>query len=324
MTGIAQTAAAPLAPTSTQEVVEAIAKPPQSQWHLMWLAFRDHRAAYLSLWVLLGIAVGCIVLPFLLPWSPTQIDYSLVSASAPSARHPLGTDMIGRDVLARLLSAGRISLLIGFMVAIFSGTVGATVGITAGFIGGKTDERIMWFVSILMTIPSLPILIAMSSVVSSSNSAAGKLLATIPPEWRIILVMSLLGWMAISRVVRSKVIALRGQEFVEASIALGASPLRLMLVHILPNTVSVLTVFVTFAVSTAILWESALSFLGVGVMPPTATWGNMLLDARDIFTAVHYWWLAWFPALMILVTVLTVNFVGDGLRDAFDPKSAGK
>jgi peptide/nickel transport system permease protein len=183
------------------------------------------------------------------------------------------------------------------------------------------DARLGWVVDILMTIPSLPLLIAMSSVVNTEGSRAGDVIGKLPPEWRIILIMSVLGWMSISRVVRSQVVSLRRREFVEASIALGARDRRVMLVHILPNTISVLAVFTTLAVAGAILGESTLSFLGLGVALPTPSWGNMLLDARDVFTAVQYWWLAWFPAGLILVSVLCVNFIGDGLRDAFDPST---
>lgn len=293
----------------------------RTQWKIFRDSFAEHRAALVSLFVLATLSLACVVLPALLPWTATQVDFGLLTAAGPSASHPLGTDAIGRDVLARLASAGRISLLIGLMVALISATIGASVGICAGYFGGKVEDRLMWVVNVLMTIPSLPLLIALSSVAASEQGAAAAIFKAVPPEWRIITIMSLLGWMGISRVVRSQVISLRNQEFVEAATALGASHWRIMLVHILPNTVSVLAVFTTLAVSTAILGESALSFLGMGVQPPTATWGNMLLDAKDVFTVVNYWWLAWFPAMAILVTVLCVNFIGDGLRDAFDPKS---
>ena len=293
----------------------------RGQWQVFRENFKEHRAALVSLWVLVAMTLACIVLPMVLPWSPTDLDYDVLSATSPSMAHPLGTDKLGRDVLSRLVSAGRVSLLIGLMVALISATIGAGVGICAGYFGGKTDERLMWVVNVLMTVPSLPLLIAMSSVAASENSKAATVFKAVPPEWRIIIIMSLLGWMAISRVVRSQVITLRKQEFVEAAIALGGSHSRIMVMHILPNTVSVLAVFTTLAVSTAIMGESALSFLGLGVALPTATWGNMLLEARDVFTAVQYWWLTWFPAGAILVTVLTVNFIGDGLRDAFDPAS---
>jgi peptide/nickel transport system permease protein len=295
--------------------------PERSQLRTTWDAFSAHLPARISLFIMLGMTVACIALPWVLPWSANELDYDLLAATSPSAAHPLGTDKIGRDVLARLASAGRISLLIGMSVALISASAGALVGTVQGFYGGKVDTRLGWIVDILMTIPSLPLLIAMASVVNSEGSRAGELLGKLPPQWRIILIMSVLGWMSISRVVRSQVVSLRRREFVEASIALGATDRRVMVVHILPNTISVLAVFTTLAVAGAILGESTLSFLGVGVTLPTPSWGNMLLDARDVFTAVQYWWLAWFPAGMILLSVLCVNFIGDGLRDAFDPSS---
>ncbi len=294
----------------------------RSQARAVWDSFRAHTPALVSLYVMALLTTACIALPWVLPWTSTEIDYAVLAATPPSAAHPLGTDMLGRDVLARLLEAGRISLLIGLAVAVLSASMGAFIGTVQGFYGGAIDSRLGWVVNILMTIPSLPLLIAMSSVVNSEGSAAGDLLGAIPTQWRIILIMSILGWMPISRVVRSQVVSLRRREFVEASVALGASDKRVMVVHILPNTISVLAVFTTLAVATAILSESTLSFLGLGVVLPTPSWGNMLLDAKDVFTAVNYWWLAWFPATLILVCVLCVNFIGDGLRDAFDPSRA--
>jgi len=305
-------------PAVAAEQIQSEARGPFGEFVLN---FREHRAAWISTWILLAMVAICLVLPYALP-SPEALDAKLLDARAPgTGGHLLGTDTIGRDVLSRLVHAGRISLLIGLMVAVFAATIGALVGITAGYFGGKVDQVLMWIVNVLLTIPSLPLLIALSSVASSDSGAAAKIFKSVPPEWRIIVIMSVLGWMAISRVVRSQVISLRQQEFVEAAIALGGSHVRVMFVHILPNTVSVLAVFTTLTVSTAILSESTLSFLGLGVTLPTATWGNMLNDARDVFIVVQYWWLAWFPALAILVTVLCVNFIGDGMRDAFDPKA---
>ena len=284
-------------------------------------SLRSHRLAWVSLWVLVGLIGSCVFLPYLLPWSATQFDYSLLAAAAPSLRHPLGTDSLGRDELARVISAGRISLLIGFTVALISAAIGAAVGVCSGYFGGRVESLLMWVVNVLLSVPAFPLLIALSSVATSANGPAAKMLGAVPPAWRIIIIMSLVGWTGISRVVRSQVISLRKQEFVEAATALGATHRRVMLVHILPNTVSVLAVFTTLTISATIMIESSLSFLGLGVPPPGASWGNMLLEARDAFTAVHYWWLTWTPALMILVTVLCVNFLGDGLRDAFDPKA---
>jgi peptide/nickel transport system permease protein len=299
----------------------ALRGPERSAWLTVWDNFATHKPALLSLIVMSVLIISCIALPWVLPWGPTDVDWRIIAATPPSSAHPLGTDKLGRDMLARLMSAGRISLMIGLSVAFISATVGATIGTVQGYFGGATDRRLGWIVDILMTIPSLPLLIALSSIAQSPDSSIGRALGHVAPQWRMVFVMCLLGWMAISRVVRSQVVSLRKREFVEASIALGADARRVMLVHILPNTISVLAVFTTLAVSAAIMTESSLSFLGLGVQLPTATWGNMLLDARDVFTAVQYWWMAWFPALLILVSVLCVNFIGDGLRDAFDPKA---
>jgi peptide/nickel transport system permease protein len=286
---------------------------------MAWDAFRRNRLAFFGLCVLGAMVLSCIFLPFVLP-SPTDVDYELLSATAPSSHHLLGTDSIGRDELARLVNAGRISLLVGFMVALLSASIGSVIGLLAGYFGGLTDGALMWIVNVLMTIPALPLLMASAVLVATPESKVGAVFRTVPTQWRIIFVMSLLGWMGISRVVRSQVLSLKQQEFVEAAQALGADSRRVMFVHILPNSVSVIAVFTTLAVSGALMGESALSFLGVGVQPPTATWGNMLSEARDLFTILQYWWLTWFPALAIFITVLATNFVGDGVRDALDPK----
>ena len=321
MGGATKRAATLVRPGGAVEQAAPASADGRTQWQVFRDSFCENRAALVSVFVMGALVAFCVVAPFVIRWSPTELDYQTLSSTPPSARHLLGTDAIGRDVLARLASAGRISLLVGLMVALFSAGLGAAVGISAGYFGGKTDARLMWVVNVLMTIPSLPLMIALSSVTASATHGPALLIAKVPVQWQIIFIMSVLGWMPISRVVRSQVISLRRQEFVEAATALGSTHQRIMLVHILPNCISVLAVFTTLAVSTAILSESALSFLGLGIRPPTASWGNMLNDAHDVFTAVNYWWLAIFPALMILITVLCVNFIGDGLRDAFDPKS---
>jgi len=301
----------------------SLGAPARTQRQMTWDSFRSHRMAFIGLCTLGAIVATCVLLPFVLV-DPTAIDYKLLRATAPSGAHPFGTDPLGRDVLSRLVNAGRTSLLIGFMVAIASATVGSIVGVTAGYFGGKIDAALMWFVNVLMTIPSLPLLTAMAVLVANPDSKLGFIFGKLPQVWRIIFVFVALGWLGISRVVRSQVLSLRDQEFCEAARARGASHKRVMFLHILPNTVSVIAVFTTLAVSGAIIGESALSFLGFGVQPPDATWGNMLNDARDLFTILQYWWLTWFPALAICVTVLSVNFIGDGVRDALDPKSMKK
>ena len=305
--------------TLPKEEQDILSRPAKGQWGMFWDAFRGHKAAFIGLCIISTMIFICVFGPFVLS-DPTAIDMHLLRATAPSAAHPLGTDSIGRDVLSRLVNAGRISLLIGFAVAFFAAAVGSIVGTAAGYFGGWIDGALMWFVNVLMTIPSLPLLIAAAVLVATPDSKIGGVMKTVPTQWRIIFVMSSLGWMGISRVVRSQVLSLRNQEFVEAARALGAKHPRIMFQHILPNCVSVIAVFTTLAVSGAIMGESALSFLGVGVNPPTATWGNMLNEARDLFTILQYWWLTWFPAIAIFTTVLCVNFVGDGVRDALDPK----
>ncbi len=300
-----------------------LSTPSRTQRQMIWDAFRSHRMAFIGLCTIGAMMVICILLPFALQ-DPTAIDTDVLRATPPSLAHPFGTDQLGRDVLSRLVNAGRISLLIGVMVAIFSAIIGSVVGTAAGYFGGWVDASLMWIVNVLMTIPTIPLLTALAVLVASDTSKVGFIFGKLPSEWRIILVFVALGWLGLSRVVRSQVMSLREQEFCEAARALGAGHSRVMFVHIIPNTVSVIAVFTTLSVSGAIIGESALSFLGFGVQPPTATWGNMLNEARDLFTILQYWWLAWFPALAILITVLSVNFIGDGVRDALDPKSMKK
>jgi len=286
----------------------------------MWDTFKAHRAAYIGLWVLGIMIVVCVFGPFVLQ-DPARPDMKVLAATPPSSAHWLGTDSIGRDVLSRLVNAGRISLAIGFVVALGAALIGSVVGVMAGYFGSKIDEALMWIVNVLMTIPSLPLLMAVAVLVANPDSAVGPAIKHFPEWFRIAFVMVSLGWMGISRVVRSQVISLREQEFVEAARALGSKDTRIMFLHILPNCISVIAVFTTLAVSGAIIGESALSFLGLGVQPPTATWGNMLADGRDLFSILQYWWTVWFPALAIFITVLSVNFIGDGVRDAMDPKT---
>ncbi|MCW2949023.1 MAG: peptide transporter permease [Thermoleophilia bacterium] len=299
----------------------ALERDPPGQLATAFRTFRRDRTAYVAACILVGTAAACILLPLVLPWSAIEIDRHVAGATAPSARHWLGTDTVARDELARLLAAGRISLLIGAMVALCSVLIGALVGTVAGFIGGHIDRVLMWFVDIMLAIPPLPLLIALSVLVSSQHSPVGKLIDALPEQWRIIIVMSALGWMSISRVVRAEVMSLKRNEYIEAAAAIGGSQVRIMLRHIAPNCAPTMVVFATFGVAGSILGESFLSFLGVGVNPPTPTWGNMISESSDLFTVLRAWWLVWTPAIAILLTVLSANFVGDGLRMALDPQS---
>lgn len=276
------------------------------------------RGAFIGLLLLVA---ACVFLPFVLPWGANEIDRSgTPAAHGASLSHPLGTDGLGRDQLSRVLSAGRVSLGIGFSVAALSLVIGSCVGLVAGYFGGRVDSITMWFVNVLMSVPPLPLLIGLSVLVASPDSHVGALVRGISEPIRIVFVLASLGWMGFSRVIRAQVLSLSRQEFVEAAEAMGATHARRMFLHVLPGCMPTMVVFVTFGVSGAILGESFLSFLGVGVNPPTATWGNMLSEASELGVVLSSWWLILTPSLAILATVLVVNFLGEGLRVALDPR----
>lgn len=310
-------------PGRTNVDAQPMSAPPRTQLQQTWDSFRSHKAAFIGLCVLTTMIIVCTFGPFVLQ-DPDAIDMDVLGYQAPSMSHPLGTDAIGRDVLSRLVNAGRTSLAIGMTVAFGAAAIGAAIGVSAGYFGGRIDSGLMWFANVVMSIPSMPLLLTVAVIVASPDSKVGPIIQKVPEWARIALVLVALGWMGISRVVRSQVVSLRHQEFVEAALALGGTHKRVMMVHILPNCVSVIAVFTTLAVSGAIIGESALSFLGFGVQPPAATWGNMLAEGRDLMTILEYWWVVWFPALAIFTTVLSVNFIGDGVRDALDPKAQKK
>jgi peptide/nickel transport system permease protein len=274
-----------------------------SQRTLMWRRFRRHRMAMASLVVLAVIGLATILAGVLTPYeySEQHLDQIL---QGPSAEHLLGTDQLGRDELTRLLYGGRISLLVGLGVALVSGVIGTLVGAAAGFYGGRLDNAVMRVTDLFLSIPLLVLLII------ASRATGGK-------TRDIVLVLSLALWMFLARIVRGLFLSLREKEFIEAARSIGASNRRIIFRHMLPNAIGVIIVNITLIVAIAILTESLLSFLGFGIQPPTPTWGNMLEDGRPQMTFAA--WLVWFPGLAILLTVLCVNFLGDGLRDALDP-----
>ena len=274
-----------------------------SQRTLMWRRFRRHRLAMASLVVLVLIGLATILAGVLTPYgyAEQRLDQIL---QGPSAEHWLGTDQLGRDELTRLLYGGRISLMVGIGVALVSGVIGTVVGAAAGFYGGRLDNAVMRLTDLFLSIPLLVLLII------ASRATGGK-------TRDIVLVLSLALWMFMARIVRGLFLSLREKEFIEAARSIGASNRRIILRHMLPNSIGVIIVNLTLTVAIAILTESLLSFLGFGVQPPTPTWGNMLEDGRPQMTFAG--WLVWFPGLAILLTVLCVNFLGDGLRDALDP-----
>ncbi|MGQ6140878.1 ABC transporter permease, partial [Serratia sp. IR-2025] len=236
---------------------------------------------------------------------------------APSGAHWLGTDFLGRDICTRLLLAGRISLTIGLVSMLLSVTLGYVLGALAGYLGGVADRLIMRFADLLMTIPGLPLLIIMGAMLTELDVSA---------DYRIYMVMimlSLLGWPSLARLVRGQILSLRERDFMLATEVLGLSTRRRLFGHLLPNTVPILVVVATMAVANAILSESALSYLGLGVVPPTPSWGNMMDAANSLIDFQRRPWLWMPPGLAIFVTVVAINILGDGLRDALDPKMNG-
>ncbi|HWG86008.1 MAG TPA: ABC transporter permease [Deinococcales bacterium] len=269
--------------------------------------FRKHRLAQGGLVMLVILSLLAILAPFLTPYGFDAQDVELLGMpTPPSLEHLMGTDPLGRDLFTRILYGARISLAVGIASAIIATFLGTLVGSLSGFYGGRVDQLLMRLTDIMLSIPLLPLVIALS----------GFLRPSVP---MLVLIIGGLGWMGSARLVRSQFLALRSLDYVEASRALGGSNNRIMFRHILPNALGPVVVSTTLAVGSAILIESALSFLGLGVQPPTPTWGNLLNGASDWLDLAP--WLAAFPGLFILLTVLSVNFLGDGLRDALDPRS---
>ncbi|CAI0794405.1 UNVERIFIED_ORG: peptide/nickel transport system permease protein [Serratia quinivorans] len=290
-----------------------VSPPPAAQ---AWQRLRRHRLAMASLLLLLILAVLCIFGPMLSPWQDDAGD-ALNINHAPNAEHWLGTDFLGRDIYTRLLLAGRISLTIGLVSMLLSVTLGYLLGALSGYLGGLVDRLIMRFADLLMTIPSLPLLIIMGAMLSELD---------VSPDYRIYMVMimlSLLGWPSLARLVRGQILSLRERDFMLATEVLGLSTRRRLFGHLLPNTIPILVVVATMGVANAILSESALSYLGLGVVPPTPSWGNMMDAANSLIDFQRRPWLWMPPGLAIFITVVAINILGDGLRDALDPKMNG-
>lgn len=294
-----------LQPIHSPDVPETRVPPsPVGQWRMAWRKFRRHKVALAGLVVLALLTVACLLAPWIAPKDFADQDLGNTFAKPGEEGFLLGADSLGRDQLTRLLYGGRVSLAVGFGVALISGTFGTIVGALAGFYGRWVDSALMRTTDGFLALPALVVLIVASRVLGGSI-------------WDIVFVVSLVSWMPIARIVRGVFLSLREKEFVEAARAVGARNHRIILRHLLPNAMGPIVVNLTLTVAAAILAESALSFLGFGIQPPTPTWGNMLATSKGFMTIASH--LVWFPGLMILITVLAVNFVGDGMRDALDP-----
>ncbi|CAH0244258.1 ABC transporter permease [Roseomonas sp. CECT 9278] len=291
------------------------AAPRVGPWREAWRRFRKHRLAVVSLVILSVLVLAVLVGPFAWQVPIDEIDFT-ARLQGPSWAHPMGTDDLGQDILARVLYGGRISLAVGFaamMVAIF---VGVLVGAVAGMAGGRIDAGLMWLTDLFLSLPQLPLLLLIIYLFREGlTQVVGQELGV------FILIVIIIGgfnWMQVARLVRAQFFSLREKEFVEAARALGASRLRLVVRHILPNALGPVIVAATIDIAAAIIAESTLSFLGLGFPPDVPTWGRLLFDAKDNLDFAPHW--ALFPGAMIFLTVLSINFIGDGLRDAFDPR----
>ena len=274
-----------------------------SQKRLFWLQFRRHKLALASSGVLVFLGLLVALAPWIAPYPFDAIDPTQFR-KPPSAEHIMGTDDIGRDLFTRLLYGGRISLAIGLFSALVGTGVGTLMGSLAGYYGRSVDNVIMRVTDVAFSIPSLPLLIILSAYAKSA----------IPV---MILVIGLLSWMSTARIVRATVLSIRERDFTLAARSIGAKDVRILALHILPNALAPIIVGATLGVGGAIIAESSLSFLGLGVQVPTPSWGNMLQDSQSTMSSRP--WLTIFPGMAILITVLGINFLGDGLRDALDP-----
>jgi peptide/nickel transport system permease protein len=287
-----------------------------SPWQEAWRRFRRHRLAVASAVVLLLIVAAIVLGPFVWRVPINEIDFT-AKLQPPSWAHPLGTDDLGQDVLARMLYGGRISLAVGLAAMFVAIFIGVLVGAIAGMSSGRIDAVLMWLADLFLSLPGLPLLLLIIYLFRDSLKAVFGVEGGV-----FIMIVAVIGglrWMQAARLVRAQFLSLREKEFVEAARALGASRIRQVFQHILPNALGPVIVAATIDVAAAIIAESTLSFLGLGFPPDIPTWGRLLSDAKDYLDIAPHWALA--AGAAIFLTVLSINFIGDGLRDALDPRS---
>ncbi len=333
--------------TTAVRLDELTAPAEPSQLVLTWRRFRKHKLGVLGMATLIILVLSCIFVPIIMEATtgftveyiddeallPAIVNGNITSTkpmfySSAKGLHILGTNEVGRDIFARLFYAGRISLAVGLITTLFTVFIGGLVGALAGFYGGLVDTILMRFVDLMLSIPELPILLIASKMLSQSQVMENAFGRGLGSMITIIIVLTIFGWLGVSRLVRGSILSLRALDFVEATRALGASNMRIIMRHLLPNSVAPIIVAATLSVGQYIIAESALSFLGLGIRDPTPSWGNMLEGAREFMQFITNLnpfeeirgYMVLFPGLMILLTVLSINFIGDALRDALDPR----
>jgi len=273
-------------------------------WKIFWRRFRRNKLALFGALIILSLTVVAAIAPVIAPFNPNEQDI-LHRLEPPSGKHLLGTDDLGRDLLSRIIYGTRVSLLVGFVAVGIAIIIGTVLGLLSGYFGGGLDSLIMRFVDITLCFPTFFLILMVIAFLE-------------PNIWNVMVVIGLTGWPGLTRLVRGECLSVREREFVQAAKALGLSNRRVMFIHILPNVMAPILVAATLGIGGAILTESALSFLGLGVQPPTPSWGNILTAGKDYITVA--WWLSLYPGLAILVTVLAYNLLGEGLRDVLDPR----
>lgn len=290
----------------------------ESPWTVAFRRLRKNKMAMVSLGIIVVLILAAILADFITPYDRDQINYAEkdvrgkvmnlpIKKGEPSSEFILGTDELGRDIFTRLVYGGRISLSVGLFAVTIQVIIGIIVGAIAGHYGGIIDAILMRVTDIIMCFPFLLIAITVVAILG-------------PNIFNVMLVIGLLGWTGIARMVRAQILSLREQEFMEAAEALGIRDSRKIFKHLLPNVMASVIVFATMGMASAILTETALSYLGLGVTPPTPTWGNMMQAARSIYSLENHWWLWMPPGFLTFITVMSFNILGDGLRDALDPK----
>ncbi len=304
-------AASPIAPAAGFDATLPFGWwPGAGPWRAVWRRFRNDPGAMAGLVVLLVIIGAAVLAPVLAPFPPNApLDLIALKSRPPSLAHPFGTDPVSRDVLSRILYGGRVSLSVAVLSTVMATTVGALYGAVSGYTGGIIDELMMRINDAFLSIPRVLLLLVIVTLWTHLSLGA------------LVLTLGLTGWFGMSRIVRAEVLAVREREWILAARALGASGTRILFRHALPNVTSPIIVAAALGVANVILLEAGLSFLGLGVQPPYPSWGNIMLDGADQIRAL--WWLSIFPGLAIVMTVMAINAVADGLRQASDPRSRG-